>query len=280
MKRNERRVNYTSEAIGKGVYRISESGADNCYLIEGSDYALLIDMGIGLGDLLGFLRSLTNLPIIAVGTHGHPDHIGGRGQFEEIYLHRDDVLPVNIFLCSYAVRRFFTHISRARTNINPRHVTKIKKKPDIIAIHDRHIFELGGRSVRVIHVPGHSAGSIALILDDEKMAFVGDALRTEMWVYTPGAKSVEEWIESAEKILSLPEDYVLYTGHAEDSLPREAAKEIISYGRELVAKTKRNKKLSVIRFYKKDKPSFFIIYRTGNVLKKKTKRRSSSELEI
>ena len=36
------------------------------------------------------MRSLTNLPVLVVNTHGHPDHAGGNGGFDEVYLHPAD----------------------------------------------------------------------------------------------------------------------------------------------------------------------------------------------
>ena len=63
----------TPEGSVGNVWLISEYGAATCYLVTGSKYAMLIDTGIGVGNLSGLVSDLTDLPLIVVNTHGHPD---------------------------------------------------------------------------------------------------------------------------------------------------------------------------------------------------------------
>jgi glyoxylase-like metal-dependent hydrolase (beta-lactamase superfamily II) len=53
--------------------------------------ALLIDSLIGAGNLRAFCRELTDLPITLVNTHGHVDHTGGNFDFDECYIHPNDI---------------------------------------------------------------------------------------------------------------------------------------------------------------------------------------------
>jgi len=76
-----KRQDYEHDTLASGVYRISDFRTANCYLVVGNEKAMLIDMGTGVGDLKGFIRTITPLPLIVVATHGHVDHIGGCGQF-------------------------------------------------------------------------------------------------------------------------------------------------------------------------------------------------------
>ncbi|MFP5109041.1 MBL fold metallo-hydrolase [Neobacillus sp. C211] len=52
---------------------------------------MLFDTCYGIGDLKTTIRTITDLPIIAVNSHGHIDHIGGNWQFDEAYIHSDDI---------------------------------------------------------------------------------------------------------------------------------------------------------------------------------------------
>ena len=60
------------------------------YLIIGDDKCLLIDTGYGATDVMQYVRSVTELPVTVVNTHGHMDHIGGNHDFDEVYLSKKD----------------------------------------------------------------------------------------------------------------------------------------------------------------------------------------------
>ena len=68
--------------LAENVYLLNEFDGTNCYLVVGSEKALLIDCGTGFCDIRGAAEKLTDLPITLAATHGHGDHIGGAGQFE------------------------------------------------------------------------------------------------------------------------------------------------------------------------------------------------------
>ena len=67
--------------ISEKVWRISDNDIDNIYLVEGRDSAMLIDNGVGAVNLIDFVKSITQLPLIVVNTHSHPDHTGSNHQF-------------------------------------------------------------------------------------------------------------------------------------------------------------------------------------------------------
>src|SRR5262249_5843433 len=55
------------------------------YLIVGDQQALLFDTGIGISDIKKITGELTQLPIVALNSHTHNDHVGGNWQFGNIY---------------------------------------------------------------------------------------------------------------------------------------------------------------------------------------------------
>ena len=93
--------------LAENVYLLNEFDGTNCYLVVGSEKALLIDCGTGFCDIRGAAEKLTDLPIILAATHGHGDHIGGAGQFEEIYIHRADCEMLNKAQMSLLFRKVF-----------------------------------------------------------------------------------------------------------------------------------------------------------------------------
>src|SRR6478609_11483986 len=58
------------------------------FLIEGNDRAILLDTGMGVGDIRAVAESLTSLPLSVVNSHAHWDHVGGNWRFDDIAIHR------------------------------------------------------------------------------------------------------------------------------------------------------------------------------------------------
>ena len=88
---------FKASQIFPGVWCIDDHGSDIMYLVIGSDSALLIDTGLGLVHLRDYVKSITNLPLIVVNTHGHPDHAGANYQFEKVYAHKADFAMISYF---------------------------------------------------------------------------------------------------------------------------------------------------------------------------------------
>ena len=57
-----------------------------CYLLIGSEKAMLIDTAYGDGDLRAFVETITDKPVMVCNTHGHFDHTGGNALWEEAWM--------------------------------------------------------------------------------------------------------------------------------------------------------------------------------------------------
>lgn len=132
--------------LAENVYLLNEFDGTNCYLVVGSEKALLIDCGTGFCDIRGAAEKLTDLPIILAATHGHGDHIGGAGQFEEIYIHRADCEMLNKAQMSLLFRKVFLAANAPvkshgfkMSNVKPG-----KYKTKIIPMDDGHILTSEG----------------------------------------------------------------------------------------------------------------------------------------
>jgi glyoxylase-like metal-dependent hydrolase (beta-lactamase superfamily II) len=71
---------FTIDKIDDDTYVISEYRhweETHCYLLNGSERSLLIDTGLGICNISEIIRKLTNMPVTAIATHIHWDHIGG-----------------------------------------------------------------------------------------------------------------------------------------------------------------------------------------------------------
>ena len=100
---------YRATEIAEKSWKIEnaccESSYALCYLVEGRDYALLIDTILGIGNLKAFCETLTDKPIRLVNTHSHSDHVGGNFFFDHCYMHPRDI---GSFQDSIGIRRTTT----------------------------------------------------------------------------------------------------------------------------------------------------------------------------
>jgi len=65
-------------------YRINETQTYGMYLIEEAKQSILIDAGVGVGNLHSLVTDLVDTPITVALTHTHWDHIGAAAQFENV----------------------------------------------------------------------------------------------------------------------------------------------------------------------------------------------------
>lgn len=266
-----KRQDYPTEIIADGIIRISDFLASDCYLIIGKARALLIDVGTGYGDLRGYIETLTDLPIDVVFTHIHPDHIGGMGQFEKAYAHKADIKYGYKFYSRLWLRKVFKILSKNYLDdtISIKDVVKGKYNTEIIAIDDDYEFDLGGRIVKVKHIPGHTKGSIVLLDDLSKQMFVGDNCCPSPWIFLPNSVSLEEWVEGAKIILKLMDEYTPHWGHEGGAISKEVYAKTIDFAEEIIAKQPKNTILPIIEFYPfNDRVNGSIVYRKSNVHKK------------
>jgi len=179
----------------------------NCIVLgdEASHQALVIDPGDECERIYAVLESHGLRVAGIIATHGHIDHVGAMAQLKErtgapAMLHEGDV-PLYQNLAMQA----------AWIGIPAPAMTAIDR---LVAEGDALSF--GTRALRVLHTPGHSPGSISLVLDEKTpTVFSGDTLfagsvgRTDLW-----GGSFEALLRSiARKLLTLPDDVTVVPGH-------------------------------------------------------------------
>jgi glyoxylase-like metal-dependent hydrolase (beta-lactamase superfamily II) len=139
----------------------------NLYLLLGDHTALLIDTGCGLSPLKPVVQKLIGeRKLLVFNSHTHWDHVFGNEQFEEVYVHENEMFMVSRpYDLSHSKDIFGTHYASRNFTIHPAKVIKKLKDGDS--------FDLGKIIVKVIHAPGHSPGSICLLTNKGEL-FTGD----------------------------------------------------------------------------------------------------------
>lgn len=178
--------------------------AENCYIVadRSSDDAVIVDPGEEAGLFLRRLET-ERWTLRAVWlTHAHLDHITGveavvGATGVEVYLHPAD-------------RPLYDNVAEQGRWLGLR-----SEQPRAVDrdLEDGETLTVGGCSFEVVHVPGHSPGSVALI--GHGVAIVGDALfagsigRTDL----PGGDTETLLTSIRERLLTLPDATVVYPGH-------------------------------------------------------------------
>ncbi|MBQ6400025.1 MAG: MBL fold metallo-hydrolase [Clostridia bacterium] len=165
-----------------GIWEIDEFDCASVFLVIGGERALLVDTGVGIGDLRWVVEDiLGGAPYEVVATHSHGDHIGGAAWFDPIWIHpadsdwrRGSALPTLDF------RREYAALIRSREGkeyaYDPeKDIRPWPRDPVFRTLQDGRVFDLGGRRVSVIHCPGHTPGEIVLADDRTKTLLCGDA---------------------------------------------------------------------------------------------------------
>ena len=93
-------------------------------------------------------------------------------------------------------------------------------------LHDNDIQNIGSVSLKVIHTPGHTPGSLSFILGDNKLLFTGDILFVD-GIGKPNLRDkAKEFAENLyntiqQKIMRLPEDILILPAHFEKDVKAE-----------------------------------------------------------
>lgn len=170
---------FTVEQIDKDTYAISEYGhweEPHSYLLLGEERAVIIDTGLGVADIRKEAEKITGLPISAVTTHVHWDHIGGHGLFNDFAVHEEELSWINggFPLPISMVRRDLARPPRGLPEGFDENTYEVFQGEPSRILKDGDTIDLGGRRLRVIHTPGHSPGHCCFYEEARGYLYSGD----------------------------------------------------------------------------------------------------------
>ena len=201
-----------------GITAITAPMGEQIFLVKGEEKALVIDTGMGTGSLKQYLHSLTDLPLEVVNTHGHPDHGGGNAEFEQVWLHPADN-AVYREMCSPLYRKDdLRKIHGKEMPVLEKHLLPFGENTRPLTVGQ--CFELGGRTLTVLPMPGHTPGSICLYDSSSETLFTGDSVGNhELWLHLESSLALQIYYEALcglnERKLPLNQ---LFCGHRPEPL--------------------------------------------------------------
>jgi glyoxylase-like metal-dependent hydrolase (beta-lactamase superfamily II) len=200
----------------------------NVWHLRGRDRDLVVDTGNGIGDLREELAPLVDgRDVVAVATHEHFDHIGGLHAFDERWCHPADAgglsRPFELALLREdfpdgledEIRWFGFEPPELVVTAVPRSGFDLRgwrtpaTEPTRL-VDEGDIVDLGDRAFEVLHVPGHTSGSIALWDADAGLLFTGDTAALDDPL---SAEDEASFLRSLERLRSLPVELVC-AGHS------------------------------------------------------------------
>ena len=185
-------LTFQTERLTPRVTRISAFNTELMYLVEGEKLAALLDTGSGFGSLRACVEELTERSVIVLLTHGHTDHALGAAEFDQVYMNPLD---------EEVYAKHSTMGFRARSgDMWPgfRHLRGDQILPAMPfeamrPLRSGDMFDLGGISVECLACPGHTPGSLAMLIPEERMLLLGDACNDRTFLFDEFASSVEAY---------------------------------------------------------------------------------------
>ena len=180
-------MDYQIIQMNQNTWRIEDNGV-RFFLLAGTKKALLIDSGMQVHNAKEIAESLTELPVELLNTHADMDHIGSIDQFASFYMHPAEAAN-------------FAKAGEDR----------------LVRVEDNDELDLGERVLRIIHLPGHTPGSIAVLDVSSRVLISGDPVQEHGRIFMFGEnRNMDDYLGSLEKLDSMTSEFdELWPSHAD-----------------------------------------------------------------
>lgn len=223
------------ERLSDGVTRIWEPHVIrvmqcNIWHVQGRERDLLIDTGMGIASLSEAAAGIFRKSLCAVATHTHLDHVGSLYEFRERIVHTAEAERLAHPSANFSMLRddhpieFIAGLQRAGYEVGPRFITALPRAdfdlrefacpaaPPTRLVQEGDVIDLGDRVFEVLHLPGHSPGSIGLWEATTGIFFSGDAIYDGPLLDELPGSDILAYVETMRRLEQLPAR-VVHAGH-------------------------------------------------------------------
>ena len=241
---------FSIDAVDAGILRITEPHCAapmraNAYLVRGDDRDLLVDSGMGIGQLRAALPLTPGKPLTLFTTHSHVDHIGGHHDFPECeilvhaseaadlrappvptglgYDHFDPQARADLTLMGFRTDGLMID-ALPRPGYRPDRYRCQGVEPTRL-VDEGDALDIGGRRFAILHLPGHSPGGLGLWDAATGVLVTGDTLFDGLPLDTIEGAHIPSLAASLRRLRDLPARLVL--GGHRDPFGRDRMIEVI-----------------------------------------------------
>ena len=215
----------SSREIAEDTYRVSSDLLFQSYLFVGTKKALLVDTGLGIGNLSDKVKEITDKPVEVYCTHSHFGATGGAGQFDNVRIGKADIKSARIY--SFITRHIVDAFGKGGADTG--------KAPTFIAVTDRELnggIDIGGRTIKLFAVPSHTYGSICFLDEKNKVAAVGDVISPLGIQLLPFAAPLSSYAAALDGFLKEIGEAKIYCSYFPRALSGDYAKKFLNMIRE------------------------------------------------
>ena len=178
--------------LADNTWRIEDEGV-RFFLLAGENRALLIDSGMQIHNAKDIAQQLVSQPIELLNTHADMDHIGSNEQFASFYMHP----------------------AEASNYYNTQ-----GKQGTFIPVADGDIIDLGNRTLKILSIPGHTPGSIAILDMEQRVLYSGDTIQDGVIFMFGVQREMHAYLHSLKKLEALRSCFdQIYPSHGNIPLP-------------------------------------------------------------
>ncbi len=226
---------FDCESLADGITRLWEPHVIrvmqcNIWHVRGRERDLIIDTGMGIASLTEAAGEIFAKPLTAVATHAHLDHVGSLHEFADRVVHAAEADQLtrrsdnfSMFREDHAVE-FIEGLERAGYHVDSSFITALPRAefdmrrfscppaPATRVVQEGDVIDLGDRLFEVLHLPGHSPGSIGLWEAATGTLFSGDAIYDGPLLDELPGSDIPAYLSSMRRLERLPAR-IVHAGH-------------------------------------------------------------------
>jgi len=228
---------WVTRRVGEGVTLVTEPHVHpllrcNVWHVEGRATDLVIDTAMGIRPLRPLVERELAGGVLAVATHSHSDHVGGLHEFKDRVIHSAEAADVEAAgLASLEAEHYPASVLDPYRDAGYEFgelfvdavpdggigatVYEVTAAPATRIVEDGDVIDLGDRVFEVLHLPGHSPGSIGLWERATGVLFSGDAVYDGPLLDKLPESNIEDYLATMERLRELPVT-VVHGGHEAD----------------------------------------------------------------
>lgn len=223
---------FTVDRIAERTYQITEGEGVlpcNVFVLDGGDEALLVDTGLGIGDLQAMVENLTDGDVRVLLTHAHWDHLGAATQFDNIAINSrerspDGTVSLDVLEDDYEQRpREFMaewlELEKPLPDGFEASTYTIDPIADVDAVEPGDVLTVGDREIELIPIPGHTPGLLAALDREHGICLASDIIEPGIEIFAHFADSdLAEYRKSVDRLIELRDEDafdVITIGHGD-----------------------------------------------------------------